>query len=80
MVDIHYKFHLQNKVTRTTTDNGSNFVKAFVQFGSEADVLPIVPEPAADRDDDDDGLQDDNEEESEDVNSEHVEYAPSCRP
>ena len=74
MIDIHYKFHLQNKVTRTTTENGSNFVKAFVPFRSEADVLPIVPKPAEDRDDDDEDLQDVNDAEFEDVNSENVEY------
>lgn len=28
---------------RTTTDNGSNFVKAFVQFGSEITILPELP-------------------------------------
>ena len=48
MVETHYKFHLQEKVTRTTTDNGSNFVKAFVQFGTEAELLPDIPGPAAD--------------------------------
>ncbi len=41
--DVHNSFHLQDKVVRTTTDNGSNFVKSFVQFSTEADVLPIVP-------------------------------------
>jgi hypothetical protein len=50
IVDTHYKFHLQDKVTRTTTDNGSNFVKAFVQFGTEAELLPNIPRPAADSD------------------------------
>ncbi|XP_042229523.1 uncharacterized protein LOC121871369 [Homarus americanus] len=50
MVDTHYKFHLQDKVTRTTTDNGSNFVEVFVQFGTEAELLPDIPKPAADPD------------------------------
>ncbi|KAA0198449.1 hypothetical protein HAZT_HAZT010698 [Hyalella azteca] len=50
IVDTHYKFHLQDKVTRTTTDNGSNFVNAFVQFGTEAELLPNIPGPAADSD------------------------------
>lgn len=34
MADIHAEFEIEDKVTRTTTDNGKNFVKAFVQFGS----------------------------------------------
>ena len=38
----HYKFNLQDKVARTTTDNGSNFVKAFNHFGVEALQLPDV--------------------------------------
>lgn len=40
MTEVHSKFSLQDKVTRTTTDNGSNFVKAFVQFGKKPDLLP----------------------------------------
>jgi hypothetical protein len=32
------------------TDNGSNFVKVFVQFGTEAEFLPNFPGPAADSD------------------------------
>ncbi|GBP51477.1 hypothetical protein EVAR_44452_1 [Eumeta japonica] len=27
----------------TTTENGSNFMKAFVQFGTKADLLPDMP-------------------------------------
>lgn len=29
-------------MTRTPTDNGSNFVKAFVQFGKELKLLPDI--------------------------------------
>lgn len=37
---IHVDFKIENKVTMTTTDNARNFAKAFVQFGSECDLLP----------------------------------------
>jgi hypothetical protein len=80
MVNTHYKFHLQTKVTRTTTDNGSNFVKAFVQFGSEADVLPVIPEPNHDDSDEDIDQNDNNQDidnidvASEAVSSDQVEF------
>ena len=37
--DIHGRFHLHEKVRRTTTDNASNFVKAFSHFGLESDTV-----------------------------------------
>jgi hypothetical protein len=43
MTDVHSKFGLQEKLRRTTTDNGSNFVKAFNQFSSKAETLPDLP-------------------------------------
>ncbi|KAM4724785.1 uncharacterized protein FYW61_013082 [Anableps anableps] len=46
VVETHCKFNLQDKVTRTTTDNGKNFVKTFVQFGAEAKFLSDIPEVA----------------------------------
>uniref|UniRef100_M3ZI76 BED-type domain-containing protein n=1 Tax=Xiphophorus maculatus TaxID=8083 RepID=M3ZI76_XIPMA len=52
MLVTHSKFNLQDKVTRTTTDNGKNFVKRFVQFGAEAEFLPNIPEAAADSEED----------------------------
>ena len=33
--DIHSKFEIRHKIQRTTTDNGSNFIKAFQVFGEE---------------------------------------------
>ncbi|CAI9723298.1 Hypothetical predicted protein [Octopus vulgaris] len=50
MVDIHYKFHLQDKMARTMTDNDKNFVKTFMQFGTEVELLLDIPEAAADLD------------------------------
>uniref|UniRef100_A0A8C1I096 Transposase n=1 Tax=Cyprinus carpio carpio TaxID=630221 RepID=A0A8C1I096_CYPCA len=35
LTDIHAKYEISLKVVRTTTDNGSNFVKAFRVFGQQ---------------------------------------------
>ena len=43
MAEVHSRFNLEGKVVRTTTDNGSIFVKAFVQFSDKATLLPQVP-------------------------------------
>ncbi|CAI9714976.1 Hypothetical predicted protein [Octopus vulgaris] len=48
MVDTHYIFHLQDKVTKTPTDNGKQFLGAFMQFGREVEILPDIPETSAD--------------------------------
>jgi hypothetical protein len=45
ITDVHCKFGIQEKVTRTTTDNGSNFVKCFVQFASQTEALPALNSP-----------------------------------
>lgn len=34
--DVHYQYRIQGKLVRTTTDSGSNFVKAFSVFGEQS--------------------------------------------
>ena len=63
--DVRVKFNIQDKVT-TTTDNGSNFVEAFIEFGSESGVVPELPaddseSDSGDNDDDDDDDESDME-------------------
>ncbi len=46
-MDVHNRFHLEGKVVRTMTDNGCNFMKAFIQLSEEATLLPDLPSPVA---------------------------------
>jgi KRAB domain-containing zinc finger protein len=52
MHDLHTKFGLKEKVRRTTTDNASNFGKAFSQFGKVCESLPQLEEERPDFNDD----------------------------
>ena len=38
LTDIHAEYEISQKVVRTTTDNGSNFVKAFRVFGPQDEI------------------------------------------
>jgi len=58
-VGVDVKFNIQDKVMRMTMDNGSNFIKAFVEFGFESGVVPQLP--ADDSNDDDDSNVEDEE-------------------
>lgn len=45
--DIHCAYRIRGKVVRTTTDSGSNFIKAFNVFGEQSQAVE-----SADRDSD----------------------------
>ncbi|XP_039590581.1 E3 SUMO-protein ligase ZBED1-like [Polypterus senegalus] len=46
--DVHFQYKIRDKVVRTTTDSGSNFIKAFHVFGAQNDAE--VDEDEADLD------------------------------
>lgn len=58
--EIHAEYGIQNKITRTTTDNGSNFLKAFRMYGEQDENNNS---PSDESEDDVDEMDDDEEQE-----------------
>jgi len=52
--DIHLEYEIREKIVRTTTDNGSNFIKAFRVFGEDVNnnAAAAAAEDTADEEDD----------------------------
>ena len=52
MCDVHARFGLEGKITRTVTDNGSNFLKSFRKFGPRSGLAATAHLPPAEDMDD----------------------------
>ena len=52
MCDVHARFELEGKITRTVTDNGSNFLKSFRKFGPRSGLAATAYLPPAEDMDD----------------------------
>jgi len=52
MCDVHARFELEGKITRTVTDNGSNFLKSFRKFGPRSGLAATAHLPPAEDMDD----------------------------
>lgn len=65
--DIHTDFNIREKIVRTTTDNGSNFLKAFRVYGQSDENNNPEPVGEGDGEEDDGGQNDDYDEEEESI-------------
>ncbi len=70
MNDIHSEYEIRDKVVCTTTDNGSNFLKAFRVFGAENNDIETEASKRESDDTDSEGC---------DEGSDGVEF-PRCLP
>ncbi|XP_034029477.1 uncharacterized protein LOC117513401 [Thalassophryne amazonica] len=63
--EVHCEFNIRDKITRTTTDNGSNFIKAFKLYGQTDENNNPGPCVESAEAEDDNGDGNDEEQESE---------------
>lgn len=54
LTDIHTEYEIRQKIVRTTTDSGSNFLKAFREFGVDENHNCIAEEATGEETDEDD--------------------------
>ncbi|KAL0147819.1 hypothetical protein M9458_056896, partial [Cirrhinus mrigala] len=66
--EIHTEFNIREKITRTTTDNGSNFVKAFRVYGHVDENNNLAPAAESGK------VDNDEEEEDEETENADVEF------
>jgi hypothetical protein len=52
MWDVHARFSLEGKITRTVTDNGENFIKSFRKFGPRSGLAVTAHRPPSEYMDD----------------------------
>lgn len=73
--DVHSKFNLRGKVTLTVTDSGSNFIKAFRLFGTDAnEAIQNEGSNESESGSDDEFDKDDDDDDSESASDDDVTF------